>query len=163
MAPLFKPLDTTIACKLLSFARKKSDKVPPWTHAIAQDVVLFLDSSSKLYMLLATCTWFKCRCSVWCACRFWCVTRLRKMVSIIQNRCIFTTKIHRCVLACLCCKCSQESGCANARDDKRTGSPTENHSFTARKPIQWKNSRTSSCENKVEMQDITKKVQGREL
>ena len=28
--------------------------------------------------------------------------------------------------------------CANARDDKRTGSPTENHSFTARKPIQWK-------------------------
>ena len=47
--------------------------------------------------------------------------------------------------------------CANARDDKRTGCPTENHSFTARKPIQWKNSRTSSCENKVEMQDITSK------
>ena len=23
--------------------------------------------------------------------------------------------------------------CANARDDKRTGNPTENHSFTARK------------------------------
>ena len=53
--------------------------------------------------------------------------------------------------------------CANARDDKRTGSPTENHSFTARNPIQRKNSRTSSCENKVEMQDITRKVQGREL
>ena len=53
--------------------------------------------------------------------------------------------------------------CANARDDKRTGSPTENHSFTARKPIQWKNSRRSSCENKVEMQDITRKVQGHEL
>ena len=44
---------------------------------------------------------------------------------------------------------------ANARDDKRTGSPTENRSFTARNP--------SSCENKVEMQDITRKVQGREL
>ena len=52
--------------------------------------------------------------------------------------------------------------CANARDDKRTRSPTENHTFTARKPIQRKNSRTSSCENKVEMQDITRKVQGRE-
>ena len=38
--------------------------------------------------------------------------------------------------------------CANARDDKRTGSPTENHSFTARKHLQRKNSRTSSCENK---------------
>ena len=37
------------------------------------------------------------------------------------------------------------------------GSPTENHSFTARKPIQRKNSRTSSYENKVEMQDITRK------
>ena len=47
--------------------------------------------------------------------------------------------------------------CANARDDKRTGSPAENHSFTARKPTQRKNSRTSSCENKVEMQDITRK------
>ena len=47
------------------------------------------------------------------------------------------------------------------RDDKRTGSPTENHSFTARKPTQWKNSRTSLCENKVEMQ--TRKVQGREI
>ena len=55
------------------------------------------------------------------------------------------------------------TGCANARDDKRTGSPTENHSFTARKPIQWKNSRTSSFENKVEVQDITRKVQGHEL
>ena len=32
-----------------------------------------------------------------------------------------------------------------------------------RKPIQWKNSRTSSFENKVEMQDITRKVQGHEL
>ena len=53
--------------------------------------------------------------------------------------------------------------CANARDDKRTGSPTENHSFTARNPTQRKNSRTSSCDNKVEMQDITRKVQGREL
>ena len=53
--------------------------------------------------------------------------------------------------------------CANARDDKRTGSPTENHSFTARNPKQRKNSRRSSCENKVEMQDITRKVQGREL
>ena len=53
--------------------------------------------------------------------------------------------------------------CANARDNKRTGSPTENHSFTARKPTQRKNSRTSSCENKVEMQVVTWKVQGREL
>ena len=53
--------------------------------------------------------------------------------------------------------------CANARDDKRKGSPTENHSFSARKPKQWKNSRTSSCENKVEMQDITRKLQAHEL
>ena len=44
--------------------------------------------------------------------------------------------------------------CANARDDKRTGSPTENHSFTARKPIQRKTSRTSLN---------YEKVQGREL
>ena len=29
--------------------------------------------------------------------------------------------------------------CANARDDKRTGSPSENHSFTARKPYTGKN------------------------
>ena len=43
--------------------------------------------------------------------------------------------------------------CKNARDDKRTGSPTENHSFTERKPIQRKNSRM----NKVEIQDITRK------
>ena len=28
--------------------------------------------------------------------------------------------------------------CANARDDKRTGSPTENHSFTARNPYRGK-------------------------
>ena len=53
--------------------------------------------------------------------------------------------------------------CANARDGKRTGSPTENNSFTARKPTPRKNSRTSSCENKVEMQDITSIIQGREL
>ena len=37
------------------------------------------------------------------------------------------------------------------------GGPTENHSFTARKPIQRMNSRRSSYENKVEMQDITRK------
>ena len=45
----------------------------------------------------------------------------------------------------------------NARDDKRTGSPAENHSFTARDTHAEKNSRTSSYEDKVEMQDISRK------
>ena len=46
---------------------------------------------------------------------------------------------------------------ANARDDKGTGSSSENHSFTAINTHSEKNSRTSSYEDKVEMQDITRK------
>ena len=46
---------------------------------------------------------------------------------------------------------------ANARDDKRTGSPVESHRFTARNTHAVKNSRTCSYEDKVEMQDITRK------
>ena len=38
-----------------------------------------------------------------------------------------------------------------------TGSPVENHSFTARNTHAEKISRTSSYEDKVEMQDITRK------
>ena len=46
---------------------------------------------------------------------------------------------------------------ANATDDNRAGSPVENHSFTARNTNAEKISRTSSYEDKVEMQDITRR------
>ena len=53
--------------------------------------------------------------------------------------------------------CTQTRYDSNARDDNHTGSPEENHSFTARNTHAEKISRTSSYKDKVEMQDITRK------
>ena len=53
--------------------------------------------------------------------------------------------------------CTQTRYDSNARDDNHTGSPEENHSFTATNTHADKVSRTSSYKDKVEMLDITRK------
>ena len=53
--------------------------------------------------------------------------------------------------------CTQTRYDSNARDDNHTGSPEENHSFTARNTHAEKISRTSSYKDNIGMQDITMK------
>ena len=111
VAPLFNPLDTTMRANcflspvrsltrsLLGHMLLRRTMFCSWTHHRRWKCCWQLVHGSNVVAQFGV------------PAGLWGVTRQRKLFSMIQHRCIFTTKIQRCVLACMCCKCSQASGC----------------------------------------------------